>query len=86
MKRRVSARVSQASSGLLESLVMFHGEVVDAILDNGLRMMEGAKEDLVDEQVASSSDDVVDENLRTTSDEDDDNTQVMDATHTSSST
>ena len=65
---------------------MFHGEVVEDILGDGLRMMEGAMEDLVDEQVASSSDDVVDENLRTTSDEDDDNTQVMDATPTSSST
>ena len=50
---------------------MFRREVVEDILgDGGLRMMEGAMEGVVDEQVASSSDDVVDENLRITSDED----------------
>ena len=62
MKRGVDAPVSQASPGLLESPAMFHREVVEYILgDNGLRMMEGAMQGLVDEKVASTS--VVDGNL-----------------------
>ena len=53
---------------------MFQREVVEDFLgDDGLRMMEGAMEGLVDEQVAS--DNVVDENLRITSDEDNGDTR-----------
>ena len=66
---------------------MFQREVVEDILgDDGLRIMEGAMESLVEEQVASSADDVVDENLRVTSEEDNGDTQVKDATPSSSST
>ena len=66
---------------------MFHrAVVVDILGDDGLRMMEGSTEGVVDEQAASSSDDVVDENLRITSDEDNGDTQVTDATPSSSST
>ena len=86
-KRRVDAPVSQASRGLLESPAMFHREAVGDILgDDGLRMMEGAMEGLVEEQVASSSDDVVGENMRITSDEDSGDTQVTDAASSSAST
>ena len=62
--RRVDAPVSQASLGLLESPAMFHREV------DGLQIIKGVMESLVEEQVASSSDDIVDENLRITSEED----------------
>ena len=75
-----------ASCAWLESLAMFHREVVEDIFgDDGLRMMEGAMESLVEEQAASSSDDVVDENSRNTSDEDNGETHVTDATPSSSS-
>ena len=66
---------------------MVHSEVVEDILgDDGLRMMEGAMNSLVEDLVASSSDDVVDENLRITSDEDNGDTQVTDATPSNSLT
>ena len=79
-KRRVDAPVSQASPGMLESPVMCHRDVVEDILgDDGL-------ESLDEEQKPSSSDGIVDENLRITSDEDNGDTQVTDATPSSSST
>ena len=86
-KRRVDAPDSQASPALLESPALFHREDVEDVLgDDGLQVMEGAMESLVEEQVASSSDDFVDENLRNTSDEDNGDTQVTDATLSSNST
>ena len=64
---------------------MFHREVVEDILgDDILRMMEGATESLVEEQVASSSSNVVGENLRITSDVEKGDTQVTDVTPSSS--
>ena len=85
-KRRVDATVSQASPGLLENSAMFHREIVDDILgDDGLRILEGAMESLVEEHVASSSHDVINENLQITSDEDTGDTQVTDATFSCSS-
>ena len=59
---------------------MFHREVVEDIAgDDCLRMM-------VEEPVASYSDGVVDENSRINVDEDKSDTQVTDATPSSSST
>ena len=82
---RRSAQGRQASLGLLEIPATFHREVGEDILgDDGLLMIDGAMESLVEEQVATSCDDVVDENLRNTSDEDKGETQ--DATPSSSPT
>ena len=83
-KHRAGAPDSLASLRLLESPAMFQ-VVEDNLGDDGMRMMEGAMESLVEEQVASSSDDVVDENLRDTADDDNAKTHVTDATPASSS-
>ena len=83
----ISSREQRLRCGLVErsSAEEAQGSTRQRCRPEHLRMMEGAMECLVEEQVASSSFDVVDESLRITTDEDNGDT-LVDATTSSSST